>query len=126
MKTLTALTVALMLGISGNAIAKKCDCSDCQTNGKGGYMQSEDSASTVQAALSMPDESMVGLQGKIIKRIKKDKYQFQDNTGTITVEIDGDIWNGQTVTPDDTVMLYGELDKDDDRTILEVEKLRKK
>lgn len=126
MNTLTALTVALMLGISGAAVAKNCDCSDCNVNGRGGYMEGQGNISTVQAAMSMPDESMVSLEGKIIKRIKKDKYQFQDNTGTMTVEIDKDVWKGQTVSPNDVVMLHGELDKDDDRTILEVEKLMKK
>ena len=58
--------------------------------------------------------------------IKKDKYTFQDGTGTMTVEIDKDIWNGQTVTPQDTVLISGELDKDGDRTKLDVERLMKK
>ena len=40
--------------------------------------------------------------------------------------IDKDIWNGQTVTPQDTVLISGELDKDGDRTKLDVERLMKK
>ena len=89
-------------------------------------MEGEPQVSTVKEAMGMADDSMVTLQGKIEKRIKKDKYTFQDGTGTMTVEIDKDIWNGQTVTPQDTVLISGELDKDGDRTKLDVERLMKK
>lgn len=124
-KTMTALAAALMIGMSGAAMAK-CDCSDCYKKRGGGFMEGEPQVSTVKEAKGMADDSMVTLQGKIEKRIKKDKYTFQDGTGTMTVEIDKDIWNGQTVTPQDTVLISGELDKDGDRTKLDVERLMKK
>ena len=89
-------------------------------------MEGEPQISTVKQAMDMADDSMVTLQGKIEKRIKKDKYVFQDATGTMTVEIDKDIWNGQTVTPQDTVTIGGELDRDGQHTKLDVEYLTKK
>ena len=89
-------------------------------------MEGEPQISTVKAAMDMADDSMVTLQGKIEKRIKKDKYTFQDATGSMTVEIDKDIWNGQTVTPQDTVVISGELDRDGKHAKLDVEQLTKK
>ena len=34
------------------------------------------------------------------------------DTGTITVEIDNDVWQGQNIGPQDVVEIHGELDKD--------------
>lgn len=121
-KTLAALATVLMLGVSGAAMAKD-HCPDCDMRKGGGFMGGENQISTVKDAMGMPDDTMVSLQGKIQKRLKKDKYQFQDNTGSIVVEIDKDVWRGQTVTPNDTIMIDGEIDKDDDRTIVDVERL---
>ncbi|MDI5434721.1 NirD/YgiW/YdeI family stress tolerance protein, partial [Salmonella enterica subsp. enterica serovar Kentucky] len=39
-------------------------------------------------------------------------YVFKDATGTINVDIDHKRWNGLTVTPQDTVEIQGEVDKD--------------
>lgn len=124
-KTITALAAALMVCSAGAAMAK-CDCADCYKKRGGGFMEGEPQISTVKQAMGMADDSMVTLQGKIEKRIKKDKYVFQDATGTMTVEIDKDIWNGQTVTPQDTVTIGGELDRDGQHTKLDVEYLTKK
>lgn len=121
---LTAMALALMLGISGAALAKH-KCEDCKNNERGGYLGGVGEVVTIKQALTMPDESEITLRGQIEKRIKKDKYLFKDESGTITVEIDKDIWNGQTVGPKDTVVISGELDKDDDRSMIEVDRLVK-
>lgn len=128
-KTVSILTLALMLGVSGAAVAK-CDCKDCGKNLMGGYVDSADqknmTISTVQSVAGLKDGDMVTLEGKITKRIKKDKYIFADKTGNIRVEIDKKVWRGQNVTPDDMIMITGEIDKDDDRTTIDVERLLKK
>ena len=36
---------------------------------------------------------------------------FQDQTGTIKIEIDDEDWNGVTVGKDDVVQIQGEVDK---------------
>ena len=46
-------------------------------------------------------------------------------TGSMVVEIDKKVWNGQTVSPADTVILTGEIDKDFDKAKLEVDTLTK-
>ena len=73
----------------------------------------------------MKDDAMVSLKGNIEKQIKKDKYMFKDATGSMVVEIDKKVWNGQTVSPADTVILTGEIDKDFDKAKLEVDTLTK-
>ena len=60
---------------------------------------------------NLPDDSYVTMQGKIIAKIGHEKYTFQDQTGTIKIEIDDEDWNGVTVGKDDVVQIQGEVDK---------------
>ena len=52
------------------------------------------------------------LKGYVVKAIGDEKYQFRDNTGTITVDIDDDLWNGKAVSAKTPVTLIGEVDID--------------
>ena len=67
---------------------------------------------TVKQALSLKDDSKVQLKGYVVKSIGDEKYQFRDNTGTITVDIDDDLWQGQPVSAKTPVTLIGEIDID--------------
>lgn len=67
---------------------------------------------TVKDVLDMRDDSRVRLKGQIIKNLGSEQYLFQDSTGQIEVDIDDKKWMGQTVTPNDTVEIYGKLDKE--------------
>jgi len=67
---------------------------------------------TVSEVKKLGDEKAVIMKGSIEKHISKDKYQFVDATGKIVVEIDGEEWRGIDVTPDDTIVIVGETDKD--------------
>ncbi|MBP5615606.1 MAG: NirD/YgiW/YdeI family stress tolerance protein [Alphaproteobacteria bacterium] len=118
-KTLTALSLILGLTLAASAFAGG------YAKHKGGLKQdmSQMPVSTVKAAQNMPDETMVMMQGNITKRVKKDKYMFNDNTGEIMVEIDGYAWNGQDVAPTDMVTIVGEIDKDGNMTIVEVDEV---
>lgn len=78
----------------------------------GGFQGPRLDLSTVSQALKMKDDSYVYLKGNIVKRLKSDKYLFQDSTGSVEVEIDDKRWMGQIVTPADTVEIYGKLDKE--------------
>ncbi len=120
-KTFIALAAAAMLGISGAATAG-CDC-DGKHAGKGGYQGGSDQITTVKEALSMPDDSTVTMEGKISKQLKKDKYLFNDKTGAVKVEIDKRVWRGQTVTANDTVEISGDIDRDDDSILIDVDRL---
>jgi len=67
---------------------------------------------SVKEALSLRDDSLVVLRGNIVKGLGGEYYLFRDSTGEIQVEIDHDVWQGLQVGPEDTVTIYGEMDKD--------------
>ncbi|MDR2259593.1 MAG: NirD/YgiW/YdeI family stress tolerance protein [Azoarcus sp.] len=69
-------------------------------------------AKTVGEAKSLPDDAKVSLRGNIVRGLGDEKYLFQDATGKIVVEIDDDLWRGQTVEAKDTVEIRGEVDRD--------------
>jgi uncharacterized protein (TIGR00156 family) len=112
--------LVVLLGLSGAAVAK---------HGDGSYQTEPDRSEAVgiTQALSSADDSKVTLFGQIEKRLKKDKYLFKDASGTGIVEIDHKIWNGQTVTPNDRVLLSGKVDRHDDenKSKIKVKKLIK-
>ena len=70
------------------------------------------STTTVKEALKLRDDAWVVLQGRIVASLGDEKYTFQDATGTVMVEIDDDDWRGITVTPETTLEISGELDKE--------------
>lgn len=85
--------------------------------------RAEYNAITVEAAKALPDDSRVTLLGFIEKRLGDDEYLFRDETGTIVVEIDDDDWHGLTVSPQDKVILRGEVDRDRKETKIDVERV---
>lgn len=119
-KTLTALALIAALCLSGTGFA-----GDLGKKQMGGFKQdlSQMPVSTVQDAQNMPEDTMIVLQGNISKRIKKDKYLFNDNTGEMVVEIEGYAWNGQEVSPTDVITIVGEIDKDGNITMVEVDEV---
>ena len=78
---------------------------------------------TVAAVKKASDDSYVKLTGNIVKKIKDEHYMFRDSTGEIEVEIDNDKWGGITVTPETTVRIVGELDKDMFGSKVDVERI---
>ena len=67
---------------------------------------------SVKQALTLKDDSPVMLKGYIVKATGDEKYQFRDNTGTITVEIDDELWQGKPVSAKTPVVIIGEVDID--------------
>ena len=79
---------------------------------KGGFEGPGIKTSSVKEALEMKDDAPVVLKGKIEKSLGNEKYQFNDGTGIIIIEIDDDEWNGVVVKPENTVEIRGEIDKE--------------
>lgn len=67
---------------------------------------------TVKHALTLRDDTRVQLRGYVVRAIGDEKYQFRDSTGTMTVDIDDDLWNGQAISAKTPVTIYGEVDID--------------
>lgn len=112
---------------------------------EGGFIAHPQTISTVQHVKELADDTNVVMQGRIVKRIDNDgkysfkdsnspkrkdkddgnKYMFEDETGTITVEIDSKDWPDQTITSSDTVKIYGEVDRGMFTTEIEVDRVEK-
>lgn len=68
---------------------------------------------TVSDARNREDGTHVALEGYLVRSantINKQEYMFRDESGTIKVEINGNRWRGQTVTPSTKIRILGEVD----------------
>lgn len=69
-------------------------------------------AITVKQALDMRDDSKVVLKGHILNSLGDEKYTFSDGTTEVIIEIDDEDWAGRKITPENTVEIFGEVDKE--------------
>ena len=74
-------------------------------------------ASTIADALQMKDDAPVVINGQIEKSLGGEKY---------LLEIDDDDWRGLDVTPQDVVIIKGEVDKDMFNTEIDVDSIELK
>ncbi|MGE0623765.1 MAG: YgiW/YdeI family stress tolerance OB fold protein [Pseudomonadales bacterium] len=79
--------------------------------------------STAAEIPGLPDDSHVQVTGYLVRSLGGDEYEFQDDTGTLIVEIDDDQWGGIEADPATRLQLTGELDIDPDKVELEVERV---
>lgn len=103
MKKIAILAISMIIGLSA-AMAQS----------GGGFVGPGPAVSgtTVQQALTMRDDSPVTLTGKIVSSLGDEKYLFRDATGEIIIEIDDEDWRGITVSPETTLEIVGEVDKE--------------
>ncbi len=62
----------------------------------------------------MKDNQNVVMTGYIIEDLGDKMYVFQDNTGTITVEIEPIVLGEMIIVPETKMKIKGEVDKGDD------------
>ena len=117
-----SLALLFTLGVS-NALASSPDGGYTQ---RGGFTGPGPSINTVEQAKGMRDDTHVMLRGRIIQQLGGKHYLFQDDTGTIEVEIENKHWQGQNVGPEDLVEIYGEVDKDWSERVIDVDRIIKK
>lgn len=73
----------------------------------------ESQLTTVRAvANEANDDQSVQLQGTLLEQVGDEKYIFADDTGEIRVEIDDELFRNRRVTPEMTITIYGEVEKD--------------
>ena len=80
-------------------------------------------ASTVAAAKSMPEETIVVLEGTIAPGEDEEMYVFTDNTGSIDVVIDEEDMEGLNIGANDIVIIEGEIDQNGDNIEVDVEEI---
>ena len=101
MKFATKLSIALLsLSTVFSTVALADD--DRDDNRRSTQVQAK-TVNTVAAAKSSVDNTRVNVTGKIVRSLGNEKYELQDSTGKIRVEIDSDDYNsaqlvGKTVT----------------------------
>ncbi|QBQ64380.1 NirD/YgiW/YdeI family stress tolerance protein [Actinobacillus indolicus] len=78
---------------------------------------------SVKQALSARDDSYVTVEGNIISQVDDDEYILADTSGQIRVEIDNHIWQGQNVSKNDKVRIYGEIDSELNKAELKAREL---
>lgn len=127
--TVFALVLAAFFGMAlagGQAASANDKGGFLGPGAKGGFSGPGPQAVTARQAAGMRDDSRVFLRGKIVQQLADDKYLFKDESGAIALEIDHEDWRGQSVSPEDTVEIYGKIDKDRDNVEVEVKRLIKK
>lgn len=114
-KFITASVFVIALGLSTSALA--------MSPAAGGFQGPGLAPSTVAEALKLNDDTPVVLVGQIEKSLGDEKYLFKDASGSVTIEIDSEDWKGLTATPQDTVIIQGEVDKDFFKTEIDVDSI---
>lgn len=118
----TVLAATLMGSIATAAVASNETVNQPVVN-QAAFAQ----VTTVKQALGMKDDSKVQLKGYVVKAVGDEKYQFRDSTGSITVEIDDELWQGKPISAKTPVTIIGEVDidyKPAKRVEIDVEQLR--
>jgi len=124
--TILAITAAPAIAAQqGGFQDPNAPAAQTQTQSAGGFVGPSGSNTTVEKAKSLSDDTWVTMRGKIESRIGGDHYIFRDASGTINIDIDHKRWNGQTITPQDTVEIQGEVDKDWNSVEIDVKQITK-
>jgi uncharacterized protein (TIGR00156 family) len=120
--------IALFLILSAFSIPALAAFEQTQANtNKGGFEGPGAQAiiTTVAQAKSARDDAKCELIGSIIEQLPGDDdlYLFKDSTGEIVIELDDDLFKGRTVTPQNQIRIYGEVDNDAfEKTQIDVKK----
>ncbi len=91
----------------------------------GGFAGPGIAVSLAKQAESLRDDTPVILRGRITRSLGGEKYLFTDTSGSVILDIDDSIWNGQRITPDDPVEIHGEVDKDWGSVEIDVDRIVK-
>ncbi|WP_373767494.1 YgiW/YdeI family stress tolerance OB fold protein [Glaesserella sp.] len=91
----------------------------------GGFVNANQTVHKIIDVAAMHDDQYVVLQGKIVQQIGEDDFLFRDASGEIVVEVERKAWQGQQISPNDEVKLYGEVDKSWNKTEVEVHRVEK-
>lgn len=125
MKTLltsTALAIAILFNFSAYAEMNKETTTSQPT-----IQQPAMEIMTIEQIQGLKDNAPVVLEGMIIQSMGNEKYNFQDPSGaTIIIEIDDEDWNGLKPSPQDMVIITGEIDKNGNVTEIDVDTIAMK
>lgn len=128
-KLLTVATIALSsISVYGTAVAQGFnDGSNTQTFQQQGFVDESAIVKTVAEALNAADKTPVRLDGQIVKQVGKKDFIFKDANGQeIQIEVSKKAWNGATIGPQDNIQIFGKVDKEWNKTEVDVKQVIKK
>ena len=85
---------------------------------------------TVAQAQTLPDETGVTLNGKIVRQLatQSDEFEFKDKTGSIIIEVDDEQWKSLQLKAGDKVRILGEVDTHSDQPtdidVIQIERVK--
>ncbi|MBO4480227.1 MAG: NirD/YgiW/YdeI family stress tolerance protein [Alphaproteobacteria bacterium] len=106
MKKLSIIAIAGVIA-SVSAYAGSNNTMNNNTNNTGNMME----VMTIEQVRGLSDNTPVIMRGYLLRQNGENSYVFQDTTGTINLEIDEEDWGGLTVSPNDFIEVWGEVDK---------------
>lgn len=74
--------------------------------------------STIAEAVAAPDDTKVVITGAIVQQTDEKHLLLRDSTGQITVKVSHDMLGEVKFAPDAQVRVYGEVDRDSERSEL--------
>ena len=80
--------------------------------------------SKISDVKAMPDDTEVVIQGVIVQSLGDENYLVKDDSGTVTIEIDEDLVQGNTITPEAEVLITATVDQEGNVTSLEAEEVQ--
>ena len=119
MKKISVLALAALMPVCG-AIA-----GPGKTMNNGMMNNNQPAVWTVTEVMSLPDDTPVEMRGYITKNMGNNIFVFEDDSGTIMLEVDEEDWNGNTVRVDDIVTVYGNVDQGTNYTEIDVSSIVK-
>ncbi|MDR2246475.1 MAG: NirD/YgiW/YdeI family stress tolerance protein [Treponema sp.] len=83
-------------------------------------------AVTVAEAKRLRNNTPVVLVGIIERYLGDEEYLFTDDTGSIIVDIENNLWSGISVSAEDTVEITGEVDRGFRKIEIDASRITKK
>ena len=125
-KLLTVAAIALSsVTVYNTAMAQGFNDGNNQVTQQG-FVDESVIVKTVADALNANDNTPVRLDGQIVKQIGKKDFLFKDASGKeIQIEVSKKAWNGQTIAPQDNIQIIGKVDKEWNKTDIDVKQIIK-
>ena len=126
-KLLTVAAIALSsVAVYNTAMAQGFNDGNNQVTQQG-FVDESVIVKTVADALNANDNTPVRLDGQIVKHSGKKAFLFTDASGKeIHIAVSTKAWNGQTIAPQDNIQIIGKVDKEWNKTEVDVKQIIKK
>ena len=128
MKKVIALTTLLVLSSAAIAQGGFQDSNNPRpqkNKTQQGFFDENSAVKTVKDALEAKDNTFVILEGNIVKQIDNDEFMFRDASGEVKIDVSKRACNGQTITPQDNIQIRGKVDKEWNKTEIDVKQIIK-